>query len=259
MSPKKSSKQQSLFKSERTHIIDSITNLDSRYLRNLNYYNQLCSIYSQILKSFDFGMARYTYEDRAEYVGVMGKSYETGRDLVLEHRIRRSDGEFRWYLSRAIAQRAIWKAEFRWVGTTTDIHDQRVSGRRTRKTCIGKNGATVSRILNWKSNRELQTFACFLARFTGTAAQNTNIRLTVGWKKNFGNLSPKGIVYHGCKSLLNGCTVQWFIVIFQVHWFRKEKRFYQNKCFRYCNEIKEDLWRVTPKTRQLLKSCTPAI
>lgn len=50
-------------------------------------------------------------------------SVTTGMDYNFEHRFRHSDGEYRWFLSRAIPQRDAEGVIQMWVGTSTDIHE----------------------------------------------------------------------------------------------------------------------------------------
>jgi signal transduction histidine kinase len=45
------------------------------------------------------------------------------REFEVEHRLRRADGEYRWYLRRAILLGGGGGARGRWFGTCTDIHD----------------------------------------------------------------------------------------------------------------------------------------
>jgi PAS domain S-box-containing protein len=47
-----------------------------------------------------------------------------------EVRLRRADGEYRWHLWRAHAERDATGKEIRWVGTCTDIHDQKLAEER---------------------------------------------------------------------------------------------------------------------------------
>ena len=53
------------------------------------------------------------------------KSVESGAPFEMERRLRRSDGEYRWHLSRAIALRDENGKIKMWVGTSTDIHEQK--------------------------------------------------------------------------------------------------------------------------------------
>jgi len=49
----------------------------------------------------------------------------SGEPFEHEFRLRRADGEFRWFLSRAVCVRDVDGTMLRWVGTCTDIDDQR--------------------------------------------------------------------------------------------------------------------------------------
>ena len=48
---------------------------------------------------------------------------KSGRPFVMEHRFRRSDGEYRWQLSRALPQRDAEGNTQMWVGSSTDIQE----------------------------------------------------------------------------------------------------------------------------------------
>ncbi|HZI19618.1 MAG TPA: PAS domain S-box protein [Pyrinomonadaceae bacterium] len=50
---------------------------------------------------------------------------ETGRDLSVQARLLRADGQYRWHLTRAEPMRDERGAVTRWFGTSTDIHDQK--------------------------------------------------------------------------------------------------------------------------------------
>ncbi len=50
-----------------------------------------------------------------------GENYET------EFRLRRADGEYRWHLARAVPIRAAGEVLVRWIGTNTDIEDQKTA------------------------------------------------------------------------------------------------------------------------------------
>jgi PAS domain S-box-containing protein len=49
-----------------------------------------------------------------------GQAYET------EFRLRRADGTYRWFLVRAVPARDAQGGIVRWIGTNTDVHDQRL-------------------------------------------------------------------------------------------------------------------------------------
>ena len=58
---------------------------------------------------------------------------ESGETLEIEHRLRRSDGAFRWFLTRAIPERDTNGTIVRWYGTNTDVDDARRALERERR------------------------------------------------------------------------------------------------------------------------------
>lgn len=57
-------------------------------------------------------------------------SVKTGEVYEIEHRIKRRDGSYHWYLSRALPQRADNGNISRWFGTATDINAQKLHEKR---------------------------------------------------------------------------------------------------------------------------------
>ncbi len=51
----------------------------------------------------------------------------TGEEFQMEHRLKRKDGEYRWHLTRALAQHNEKGEITMWFGTSTDIHDQKLA------------------------------------------------------------------------------------------------------------------------------------
>ncbi len=96
---------------------------------NLNYFNFAVYNYSglspeQIKKD---GWAQIVHPDESqESINQWINSVTTGEDFIFEHRFRRHDGEYRWQLSRAVPQRDANGNILIWVGTSTDIHDQKM-------------------------------------------------------------------------------------------------------------------------------------
>jgi PAS domain S-box-containing protein len=95
---------------------------------NLNYYNKSVFDYSglsleQINKD---GWLQIVHpDDRDENIKAWTRAITTGNDFLFEHRFRRYDGQYRWQLSRAIPQRDDMGNIQMWVGTSTDIQDQK--------------------------------------------------------------------------------------------------------------------------------------
>ncbi len=66
-------------------------------------------------------------EDEERTVHLWSKAVAEGAIFEHELRLRRSDGTYRWHLSRAHAVRDPAGAVMRWIGSTTDVDDQRRS------------------------------------------------------------------------------------------------------------------------------------
>lgn len=64
-------------------------------------------------------------EDRIGNIKKWLHAINTGEDFSIEHRFRRHDGVYRWQLSRAVPQKDAEGNIQMWVGTSTDIQDQK--------------------------------------------------------------------------------------------------------------------------------------
>ncbi len=94
----------------------------------LNYFNESVFKYSGLTPeelSQQGWLSIVHPNDRDENVKQWLNSIETGNDFLFEHRFRRHDGKYRWQLSRAIPQRDADGNIQMWVGTSTDIQDQK--------------------------------------------------------------------------------------------------------------------------------------
>ncbi|MET3028009.1 PAS domain S-box protein [Flavobacterium sp. UW10123] len=124
--------QQVLMKSEKKFrlLADSMPQLiwTSDTLGNLNYFNQTIYNYSGLSKEEieKNGWLQIVHpDDREENVKLWMESVKTGNDFLFIHRFKRYDGEYRWQLSRAIAQLDESGKVQMWVGTSTDIEEQK--------------------------------------------------------------------------------------------------------------------------------------
>ncbi|WP_343585774.1 PAS domain S-box protein [Flavobacterium sp.] len=124
--------QQVLMKSEKKFrlLADSMPQLiwTSDTLGNLNYFNQTIYNYSGLSKEEieKNGWLQIVHpDDREENVKLWMESVKTGHDFLFIHRFKRYDGEYRWQLSRAIAQLDEFGKVQMWVGTSTDIEEQK--------------------------------------------------------------------------------------------------------------------------------------
>ncbi len=94
----------------------------------LNYFNRSVYRYSGLTPEdvAKNGWIQIVHPDeREENLRLWMESVKSGQDFLCEHRFRRNDGEYRWQLSRAIPQRDAGGHIQMWVGTSTDIHDQK--------------------------------------------------------------------------------------------------------------------------------------
>ncbi len=64
-------------------------------------------------------------DDVEENVLAWRHSVGTGEPFRFEHRFRRADGKYRWHLSRARAMRDEHGSISMWIGSNTEIHEQK--------------------------------------------------------------------------------------------------------------------------------------
>jgi PAS domain S-box-containing protein len=91
-----------------------------------NYFNEALYRYSGTTPkdgNNDYWLDIIHPEEQEENKRLWAESIETGKGFASEHRFRRSDGEYRWQLSRAIPQRDMLGNIQMWVGSSTDIHE----------------------------------------------------------------------------------------------------------------------------------------
>ena len=96
----------------------------------LDWFNDRVSEYSG--RSADelrgSGWAAIVHPEDREAAGARwAHSIDTGEDYETEFRIERADGQYRWHLVRALPIRADDGRILRWIGSNTDIHDQKLA------------------------------------------------------------------------------------------------------------------------------------
>ena len=67
-------------------------------------------------------------EDQARALALWNHSLATGEVYEIQYRLRHHSGQFRWTLGRALPVRDGDDLIIRWMGTCTDIHDQKLAG-----------------------------------------------------------------------------------------------------------------------------------
>ena len=96
---------------------------------NLNYFNDAVFTYSGLSPEelLSNGWLEMVHPDeRTENIKVWLNAITTGNNFLFEHRFRRHDGEYRWQLSRAIPQLNEEGEIQMWVGSSTDIQEQKM-------------------------------------------------------------------------------------------------------------------------------------
>ncbi len=130
---------------------------------NINYYNEAVYNYTglhydEIQKN---GWVKIVHPDeREENIEKWMHAVVTGTDFIFQHRFKNKEGNYRWQLSRAVPQKDKDGNIEQWIGTSTDIHEQ--------KTFLDQLEAMVAerttdlRELNFQlehTNQELKQFA----------------------------------------------------------------------------------------------------
>ncbi len=97
----------------------------------LDYYNQRWFDYTGMTleQTIGWGWEPVLHRDDVQKcVDVWSESVRTGNEYNIEYRFRRaSDGEYRWFLGRAIPLRNDSGQIIKWFGSSTDIHDQKMA------------------------------------------------------------------------------------------------------------------------------------
>lgn len=65
-------------------------------------------------------------DDREEGLRLWAQSLASGEDFLIRHRFRSQEGDYRWQLTRAVPFRDDKGAIAMWIGTSTDIHEQKL-------------------------------------------------------------------------------------------------------------------------------------
>ena len=87
-------------------------------------------------------------DDRERCLAAWTRSLREGGDYEIEVRNRRHDGEYRWFLTRAVALRDADGRVAAWFGTSTDIHERKRAEEQLRAArAAAERAAAVARAL----------------------------------------------------------------------------------------------------------------
>jgi PAS domain S-box-containing protein len=96
---------------------------------NLTYFNR--AVYDYSGKTFEAmrlkGWKAFVHPLESDAYEIAWKNAtRTGTEFVFEHRLQNSQGDYRWHITRAIPQKGPDNDLQMWVGTITDIDDQKM-------------------------------------------------------------------------------------------------------------------------------------
>jgi PAS domain S-box-containing protein len=96
----------------------------------VEYINRRWTEYTgrPVEQSLDWAWQAASHPDDLERVTrLWTEAVRSGEPHRIEHRLRRQDGEFRWFLTSALPVRDGAGVIARWLGSSTDIHDQKLA------------------------------------------------------------------------------------------------------------------------------------
>ena len=132
-------------------------------LGNLTYFNKAVYEFSGLTTDTldEQGWIQIVHpEEQEKNISQWLESIRTGRPFYFEHRFRRHDGVYRWQMSRAVPQRDDEGRIQMWVGTSTDIEDQKIfAGELERQVKERTNELIIKNRELHKMNAELESFA----------------------------------------------------------------------------------------------------
>lgn len=165
-------------------------------LGNIDYYSD--SVYQYCGKSpaelAKKGWLEIVHpDDRTPYQKRWMQSLKTGDDYMLEHRLRRYDGQYRWYLSRAVPLYNDNEQITQWVGTATDIQDQKDFQRTLEKVVEERTHELKRANLELESmNKELSSFAYISSHDLQEPLRKIQTFVSIIMNTDYANLSESG-------------------------------------------------------------------
>ena len=110
----------------------------------ITFHNQRWLEYTGLTSEHDDDWRQVLHPDDVERcVAAWTHALETGEDYEIEVRNRRFDGQHRWFVTRAMAQRDAAGNIDQWVGSSTDIHDRMQLEERLRERELAERRARL--------------------------------------------------------------------------------------------------------------------
>ena len=139
-------------------------------------------------------------EDLAPTLKIWNHSVKTGDPYLNEFRLRRKDGMFRYLLARAVPLRNDKAMIERWIGSLTDIHDQKLAEDALRKSeklaTAGRLAASIAHEIN--NPLEGVTNALYLALQDPSLKPNTKDYLQIAEQelRRVGHITTQTLRFH---------------------------------------------------------------
>ena len=119
------------------------------------YCNQRFFDYSGLTEAelMGFGWKKLIHPDDLQATLVnWNRSIETGEPYLNEYRLRRKDGMYRYFLARAVPIKNDAGVVERWIGSSTDVHDQKLAEQALRTAeklaTAGRLAASIAHEIN---------------------------------------------------------------------------------------------------------------
>ena len=162
----------------------------------LNYFNQAVFDFSGYTKEeiVEKGWLSIVHDDeREENTKRWMDAIATEKDFIIEHRFRKSDGTYRWQLTRAIPQRDKEGKITMWVGTSTDIQDQKMFTTELEREVLERTKELFQKNDDLeKMNKELQSFAYISSHDLQEPLRKIQTFATQLREREYDNISENG-------------------------------------------------------------------
>ena len=151
----------------------------------LDWFNQRVYEYSGMAAGELDGMGWASMvhpDDLATAADRWAAALSSGERYEAEFRLRRADGQYRWHIARALPIRGAEGTLTRWIGSNTDIDDQRAAGEALAQLNATLEARVEERTLErdraWKNSRDLQVVVDAQGRIRAANEAWTTI---LGW------------------------------------------------------------------------------
>lgn len=174
----------------------------------VDYLNQNWTTFAGLSSDWieDWEWTRFIHpDDKEQTIQLWQHSVATGQPFQTEHRLRGRDGVYRWHLSRAHVVGDIQSEVNMWIGSNTDIDDQKRSEEELQQSLLKERKSRVEADANNQAKDE------FLA--TVSHELRTPLNAIVGWATllRSGKLTNSQSV-HGLEVIERSAKVQEYLI-----------------------------------------------